>query len=65
MTISVAKAFLENSGISYKLNEPMANHTSFKIGGAADLFVQPKSVDELQTLLRFSKQARRILLYLI
>ena len=56
MTISVAKAFLENSGISYKLNEPMANHTSFKIGGAADLFVQPKSVDELQTLLRFSKQ---------
>ena len=27
--------------------EPMANHTSFKIGGAADVYVQPSSRDEL------------------
>ena len=28
-------------------NEPMKNHTTFKIGGAADIFVTPQNMDEL------------------
>lgn len=34
-----------------KLNEPMSNHTSFHIGGPADVLAQPKTVEELQGLL--------------
>ena len=34
---------------------PMAQYTSFHIGGPADLLVAPESVDELQGLLKGSK----------
>lgn len=37
------------------INEPMKNHTSFKVGGPADLLALPKKISELQDLL---KQAR-------
>ncbi|MBY0120790.1 UDP-N-acetylmuramate dehydrogenase [Bacillus sp. S/N-304-OC-R1] len=30
-----------------KENEPLANHTTMKIGGPADLFIEPSSVDNL------------------
>ena len=40
-------AALESAKIEFKPNEPMKKHTSFKIGGAADLFVCPASCDEL------------------
>lgn len=29
------------------INEPMKNHTSFKVGGRADVFVTPASIDEV------------------
>jgi len=32
------------------INEPMANHTSFKIGGPAKAIVIPQSVDEIRLL---------------
>ncbi len=35
-----------------KLDEPMAAHTSFRIGGPADLYVRPGSVDDLAQILR-------------
>lgn len=31
-----------------KIDEPMKNHTSFKIGGIVDCFVVPKNVDQLK-----------------
>ncbi|EIJ81590.1 UDP-N-acetylenolpyruvoylglucosamine reductase [Bacillus methanolicus PB1] len=31
-----------------KENEPLANHTTIKIGGPADLFVEPSSIDNLK-----------------
>ena len=34
-----------------KKNESMKNHTSFKVGGPADLFALPESVDELTNLI--------------
>ena len=35
-----------------KKNEPMRNHTTWRIGGPVDLLVQPESVEELQQALQ-------------
>ncbi|GMR06237.1 MAG: UDP-N-acetylmuramate dehydrogenase [Gammaproteobacteria bacterium] len=35
-------------------NEPMANHTSWRVGGPADYFYQPTSIDDLAIFLRES-----------
>ncbi|HEX3012396.1 MAG TPA: UDP-N-acetylmuramate dehydrogenase [Syntrophomonadaceae bacterium] len=34
-----------------KFNEPMKEHTTFKIGGPVDVMVMPKSIEELQTII--------------
>jgi UDP-N-acetylmuramate dehydrogenase len=39
-----------------KLNEPLARHTTFRIGGPAELFVQAQTIGEL---IRFVELARR------
>lgn len=36
-----------------KINEPLAKHTTFKIGGNANLFVIVDSIDKLTSLLKF------------
>lgn len=38
------------------LNEPMSKHTSFKIGGPADIFVKPKNIDELKFIISLAKE---------
>ncbi len=43
---------LELSGVSFKINEPMKSHTSFKTGGNAALFIEPKSEAELSSVLK-------------
>lgn len=50
------KQLLTAAGIAYKENEPLAAHSTFKIGGPARLFVQP--VDHAQ-LCRTVACARR------
>lgn len=40
-------AFLEEQHIAYRLHEPMRAHTTFKIGGEADVCLTVCSVDEL------------------
>lgn len=40
--------------IDVRFNEPMAKHTSFRIGGAAEAMAFPKSADELKKLLQVS-----------
>ncbi|MFH2093840.1 MAG: UDP-N-acetylmuramate dehydrogenase [Pseudomonadota bacterium] len=39
------------------IDEPMKNHTSFKVGGPADLFAQPKTLDQLKDLLKTARKA--------
>ncbi len=39
-----------------KMNEPMAKHTSFRIGGGAEAMAFPKSREELSEILKVSKQ---------
>ncbi len=38
------------------LNEPMSKHTSFKIGGPADMFVKSKNIDELKYIIKIAKE---------
>ncbi len=39
-------------------NEPMANHTSFKIGGPADVFARPRDKDGLMKTLEICAESR-------
>ena len=53
--IQFALEQLKENKIEFIKNEPMKNHTSFKIGGAADLFVLPKTEEQfLKAFVRFS-----------
>ncbi len=47
---------LKKNNIQFSENEAMASHTSFKIGGGADLFVCPDSVDKLRFSLISAKE---------
>ena len=38
------------------VNEPMASHTTFRIGGPADYFVMPETVEELRDILALCKE---------
>jgi UDP-N-acetylmuramate dehydrogenase len=39
-----------------KLNEPLKKHTTFKIGGPARYFIEPKDIDDLKSLLILTKR---------
>ena len=41
--------------VELRFNEPMSAHTSFKIGGPAEIMALPKSADELAKILKVSK----------
>lgn len=41
-----------------KENEPLANHTTIKIGGPADFFVEPSSVDNLKKTMELVREYR-------
>lgn len=52
------KAQLENLQVGQVwLNEPMKNHTTLKVGGPADLFIQPKDKQGLVLALEVLRQA--------
>lgn len=38
------------------LNEPMKKHTTFKIGGRADIFIKVKTIQEIQDILDIAKK---------
>ena len=39
-----------------KINEPMKNHTNFKVGGNADIYVIAKTIEQIQAVLKLVKQ---------
>lgn len=41
-----------------KINEPMKNHTSFKVGGPADILVTPENISMLGELLKICKKEK-------
>jgi len=48
---------IDKSQIS--VSEPMSRHTTFKIGGPADLFVKINSIGELKYTLEIAKEGNR------
>ena len=38
------------------LNEPMSKHTTFKIGGNADIFIKIRNIDELISIIKLTKE---------
>ena len=38
------------------INEPMSKHTSFKIGGPAEIFIKVNEIKDLQAILKISKE---------
>lgn len=46
-------SFLQDGGFSYKCDEPLSKHTTIKIGGVADFFIDVNSLVELSRLLHY------------
>lgn len=55
MDYSVFEEFCRDLGLKIKLNEPMKNHTGFKTGGEADIFVTVSDEESLSILLETAK----------
>lgn len=60
MNMNTVRKLWENSNITLRhpglvgsvlFDEPMSNHTTFRVGGPADLFVMPSSIEELRAVL--------------
>ena len=50
------KQKLQQAGIPFKENEPLAAHCTFKIGGPAEVFVQPETERQLCTAVALCKE---------
>ena len=46
----------EISGSIIYTNEPMSKHTSFKIGGTADIFIKIKTIEDLKKVLKYANE---------
>ncbi len=57
MTKSFVKKIQENN-IKISLNESMSKHTSFKVGGNADIFIVIDSIEQLQYVLKEAKTTK-------
>lgn len=47
---------LNNSFNNIKYDEPMKYHTSFKVGGKADIYLEPENIDELTKFICYLKE---------
>ena len=57
MTVDTISALREIAGDRLRLDEPLSRHTSFRIGGPADAFVEIMSIDELHRALLIAREA--------
>lgn len=48
--------FLIQNNISFLKDEPLSNHTSFKIGGKCSLFITPNSLEQISSIMKIIKQ---------
>lgn len=56
MSLQTVEQFCQKEKIQYVKDEPMKLHTSFRIGGNADLFITPESEEKLCRLLFVLKE---------
>ncbi len=48
-------AFLDDSQVPIRLDEPLALHTTFGVGGPADFFIEPRDEEELAGVVRAAR----------
>ncbi len=53
---SEVKAILQDTSADLKFDEPLSAHTSFRIGGRADVFILVNNEEELRRVLRFCEE---------
>lgn len=56
MSICEFTQSIKENGFDYIIDAPMNEYTTLKIGGKADILIQPKSADELKTVIKSAKQ---------
>lgn len=56
MSICEFTQFIKETGFDYIIDAPMNEYTTFKIGGKADILIQPKSADELTEIIKSAKE---------
>lgn len=44
--------YIDSLGVDYSVDEPMSEHTTFKIGGPASLLVQPRSIEQISNIIK-------------
>ncbi len=54
--LQIIRDLAVKSGFEYIENEPMSHHTSFKIGGEAEIFVTAKTIEQLKAVLKACKK---------
>ena len=54
MIITLAKGIVGESNV--KTDEPMSSHTTFRVGGAADLYITPQNESQLASLIKLFRQ---------
>jgi UDP-N-acetylmuramate dehydrogenase len=54
----VLLAELERLNCHFRIDEPMRLHTSFQIGGPADLFVEPSNIEQAAIILKTCRENR-------
>jgi UDP-N-acetylmuramate dehydrogenase len=54
LTANLLKELIGKENV--RTNEPMKNHTSFKVGGNADILVMPEDAEQLKRIMAFSSE---------
>lgn len=57
MSVQPLIAYAKEQGIAYLAEEPMKNHTSFRIGGPAEVIVYPGTQDQCAEIVRMCRSA--------
>lgn len=56
MDISAFYKFADEHGIKYLEHEDLSKHTSFKIGGPAEVYAKPSSVEQVCEIIKYCKE---------
>ena len=54
--MTALKEFLDSFKIEYLKDEPMSRHTSFRIGGNADIFILPHNIKQLEKTVNYCRK---------
>ena len=56
MDFDAFRMFADKIHLYYSEQEPLSRHTSFKIGGPAEIYAEPETAEQVGELIRFAKE---------